>query len=152
MSQVSLNEVREAFDKAINIFSAYEAANEPRFIDITASRIELKAGEEYVGEVLGEDGTLSHRLILLPEEVDEINYADALEWAEKLGGSLPTRQEQALLFANQKSQFKSEWYWSAEQHADGANSAWCQYVGDGEQDTSHKDNKLRARAVRRLAI
>ena len=62
-------------------------------------------------------GTLAH-LIELPEEFTG-THADALTWAKKQGGELPTRKEQALLFATLKCVFKEMAYWSNTQHAAG---------------------------------
>lgn len=119
-----------------------------RVLGFTAE-ISLADGEHYAGLALKIDGTPSHHLILLPGEGEDLQWSAAVEWAEKAGGALPTRQEQALLYANLKDQFKPEWYWSGEQHD--ASYAWCQGFGDGYQHAIHKDSELCARAVRRLA-
>ncbi|WP_231502495.1 DUF1566 domain-containing protein [Herbaspirillum sp. RV1423] len=111
----------------------------------------LNDGEVYAGIILSEDGKLSHHLILLPGEAEEINHADATAWAENLGGSLPARAEQSLLFANAKKHFKSSYYWSSELNGDGW--AWSQYFNNGDQySLVRTDDALRARAVRRLVI
>jgi len=68
------------------------------------------------------------------------------------GGELPTRREQSLLYANCKSQFKGEWYWSGEQHAADSYGAWGQLFGNGDQIYGSKSFEARARAVRRLVI
>ncbi len=112
----------------------------------------LKNGEEYAGIILGKDGALDHHLILLPGEAEKVNWAQAKDWALAFGGELPTRREQALLYANLKEQFKDAWYWSGEHYAAYSGSAWCQSFDDGLQDSDLKNYELRARAVRRLAI
>ena len=109
-------------------------------------------GELWAGIVLNEDGTPSHHVILMPGEAARIGWNKAIEWAKEIGGELPTRREQSLLFANLKSQFKGEWYWSGEQHAARSYSAWSQIFDDGGQDYSGKSFEARARAVRRLVI
>jgi hypothetical protein len=48
--------------------------------------------------------------------------------------------------------FAHDWYWSSTQSAGYAAYAWCQGVGNGSQNGTHKDDELRARAVRRLPI
>jgi hypothetical protein len=48
--------------------------------------------------------------------------------------------------------FEPAWYWSSTQHASGSGCAWDQGFGDGGQDFTRKNDELRARAVRRLAI
>lgn len=112
----------------------------------------LRDGEHYAGIMLGKDGAASHHLILLPGDRDDGPWQDAMDWAQSIGGELPTRREQALLYANLPEQFKSEWYWSCEQHAAGSDYAWLQHFGDGSQNLNRKSNTNRARAVRRLTI
>lgn len=127
-------------------------AQQPTRVAIQASLIELMSGERYAGAILRADGNIAHHLILLPGQADDINWSAAKDWAAEQGGELPTRSEQALLYANLKDEFERQWYWSGEQHAASADSAWCQDFGNGDQDTDHKDDELRARAVRRLTI
>jgi hypothetical protein len=117
-----------------------------------AAQIELKHGEHYAGMILGKDGESSYHLILLPEEKESINWQDATDWAKSIGGELPTRREQSLLYANLKEQFTDNWYWSSVQHAAGSGYAWVQSFGNGGQDGYRKDGSGRARAVRRLVI
>lgn len=112
----------------------------------------LKPGEHYAGIILGKDGEPDHHLILLPGEVVRVTWEQAKEFAAKVGGELPTRREQSLLFANLKEQFQPQWYWSGEQHAPGSGYVWYQYFGLGTQNADHKCLIYRARAVRRLAI
>jgi hypothetical protein len=112
----------------------------------------LKAGEHYVGLILGKAGEPDYHLILLPGEAQKIKWADALKWAKKAGGELPIRREQALLYANLKEEFQAAWYWSCEEHAAGPVYAWMQHFDYGFQDDYHKSYQYRARAVRRLKI
>lgn len=113
---------------------------------------ELPAGQLNAGLVM-QDGKPSHWLILLPEAPTScLNFNDATAWAESIGGELPTRQEQSLLFANLKDQFEADWYWSGEEYKSDSGYAWSQYFGSGTQDFDLKDFELRARAVRRLVI
>ena len=111
----------------------------------------LAEGETYAGLILNEDGSPSHHLILLPGD-EALTWEKAKSFAEKSGGELPTRQEQALLFANCKKQFKADWYWSGEACASDSGSAWFQGFYGGHQGGSAIIYKLRARAVRRLII
>ena len=112
----------------------------------------LAQGEKYAGILLGDTGTPSAHLILLPSELESATWADAGTWAKQIKGELPTRQEHALLFANLKKQFRSAWYWSSEPLAGDESYAWCQTFDDGYQTNDPKSYKLRARAVRRVAI
>ena len=116
---------------------------------IAEATIDLASGERYAGMVLRADGTPSHHLVLLPGQADSVNWDDAKRWAAEAGGELPTRQEQALLYANLKGSFAAAWYWSGEEHTDGS-YAWTQYFSYGYQGYYHKSYEGRARAVRRL--
>ncbi len=97
------------------------------------------------------DGKPAH-LILLADEIYGVDWDAAMKWAASIGGSLPTRSEQRLLFANQKVVFKENWYWSCEQRADRPTSAWGQYFGIGNQYSDLKSCCEFARAVRRLPV
>lgn len=112
---------------------------------------ELAKGEHYTGIVL-KDGAPSHHVILLPGELESGTWKEAIAWAKKQGGELPSRQEQALLFANAKEHFQPRWYWSGEQCAPGPSCAWYQHFTSGNQYYDRKGFSLRVRAVRRLAI
>ena len=112
----------------------------------------LKPGEEYAGLILGKNGAADHHLVLLSGEAEAVNWADAKAFAKKAGGELPTRREQSLLYANLQEQFKPAWYWSSEQHAARSDYAWSQDFSDGGQYYSLLNYRLRARAVRRIAI
>ena len=112
----------------------------------------LKEGEYYAGIILDKDDEPDYHLILLPGDKEDINWHEANKWASEIGGGLPNRREQSLLFANLKEQFKECAYWSNEQHASNSDYAWCQIFGYGLQGASNKGGYLRARAVRRLPI
>ncbi|UGQ45096.1 DUF1566 domain-containing protein [Massilia endophytica] len=109
-------------------------------------------GGTYAGLIRGVGDQPDQHLVLLADEADSINWNAALEFAAAAGGELPTRREQALLFANLPEHFKRDWYWSCEQHAGYADYAWYQGFGNGYQSTGHKSAAGRARAVRRLPI
>ena len=112
----------------------------------------LNAGEIYAGIILGKNGQPDQHLILLPGQADDVTFQQAQEFATKAGGELPTRREQSLLYANLKEEFENRRYWSGEQHAAGSDYAWYQLFTNGHQHISREDGKLRARAVRRVAI
>ena len=113
----------------------------------------LKTSEIYSGLILGKDGEPDYHLVLLPAIPEKkLNWSDALAWARSVGGDLPTRSEQALLFANSKEHFESAWYWSNTQDARSTDYAWVQIFDDGGQDGFHKSYEGRSRAVRRLLI
>ena len=112
---------------------------------------ELAEGETYIGCIGDALGNL-HHVILLPGEIDEATWNKAMKWAAGIGGDLPDRVEQALLFACMKDEFKPNWYWSNTQHASDSSYAWFQYFDNGYQYDYYKSAEGRARAVRRLVI
>ncbi len=146
--------IRDIESKQAELAKMIEAlkANTPSTYGIPEVLIELNPGEHYAGLVLDAEGEPSHHLILLPGDEENLNWEDAKKWAAKHGGELPSRNEQALLFANLKSQFQPTWYWSSQQHETESSWAWCQYFDDGTPTRYHKLGEFRARAVRRLPI
>lgn len=121
-----------------------------RVYTVREATIELKPGEHYAGLVLDADGNASHHLVLLPGEGEDLAWQAARDWATAAGGDLPTRQEQALLYANLKGQFKPQWHWSAETYSDDGSYAWGQDFFSGGQGGSRKRYGGSARAVRRF--
>ena len=112
----------------------------------------LREGELYAGLLLGKDGAPDIHLVLLPGAAADVTWDQAKAFAVTAGGELPTRREQALLFANLKEEFERRWYWSCEQHASSPSYAWYQDFYGGLQDDYHKSYEGRARAVRRLIL
>lgn len=117
---------------------------------IDAVTIPLAAGERFAGQILNDDGTLSHYVILLPGDAEDLQWEAAKSWAAEQGGDLPTRREQSLLFANLKDEFESAWHWSSERHEENSGWAWYQGFGYGNQSYYLQSLRLRARAVRRF--
>ena len=111
----------------------------------------LADGEIYIGAIGDAAGNL-HHVILLPGDNDDATHEAQLEWAKSIGGDLPSRIEQAMLWANHRDQFLKEWYWSNETHHSESGWAWSQYFCNGYQDLYDRRYELRARAVRRLPI
>jgi hypothetical protein len=153
MSQVTIEAIEAKQAELAALIASFKATpmppSPPARISISAD-ITLDAGERYAGVILGDDGQVSHHLVLLPSQAEELAWDDALEWAERAGGALPTRREQSLLFANLKAEFEGAWYWSSEPHATDGSYAWYQTFGYGYQDIYHKSYEGRCRAVRRI--
>jgi hypothetical protein len=152
VNTVTLDEIKTAQQRINAMIAALEAqaASAYHFPEAT---IELAPGEHYAGIILGKDGEPSHHLILVADKpTDDLNWQAAMDWAKRVGGDLPTRREQSLLYANLKEQFDATWYWSSEQHAADSYNAWGQNFYDGGQDYDFKSYEGRARAVRRLPI
>ncbi|WP_051305072.1 DUF1566 domain-containing protein [Chitinilyticum litopenaei] len=102
--------------------------------------------------MLCEDGKTKYHLILLPGDSDSAEWQEQMDWAKSIGGDLPNRIEQAMLWARLRDQFQENWYWSNETHHRDAGYAWSQDFSYGHQGNDRKSSALRARAVRRLPI
>jgi len=124
-----------------------------RTIEIEDRYIELEPGEHYAGVVLDADGNHMHDLVLLPQHHGKrLNWKAALEWAEEVGGALPTRQEQALIFANCKPYLEGVYHWSCEEYeGDASYACYCTF-SLGTQGYGHKTLELAAVAVRLIPI
>ena len=109
-------------------------------------------GGIYAGLSRGEDGAPDAHIILLDDvPAKDLNWADAVKWAEGLGDGarLPTRFESALLYAMLRDQIElGDWYWTSTQTSAGI--AWVQGFNHGGQFNNLKSDTGRARAVRRL--
>ncbi|MGB9109407.1 MAG: DUF1566 domain-containing protein [Telluria sp.] len=110
----------------------------------------LKEGEAYAGLILGKDGEPDYHLVLLPDDVSDVSWPTAREWAGSQDADLPTRRELALLFANQRERFDRVWYWSSEQHDTRPQLVWGQNFASGIQTVYGRPFRGHARAVRRI--
>ena len=144
--------------KLVQMHIRGDAANAPR--DHVAIGDEWTwHGGIYAGIARGRDGDADYRLFVGPElAADGVTWQDAMQRAEALDHNgvtdwaLPTRHEQALMYANVPDLFQPKWYWSGEQHASDSLNSWCQFFGNGSQTSNSKGNQLRARAVRRSPL
>ncbi len=128
-----------------------QQAQQGSLIEIDGCTIDLQPGERYAGAILNANGLHKHHLVMLPQQSEKkLNWQNATDWAEEVGGTLPTRQEQALLYANCKPHLKPEWHWSCETHKDDASYAWDCSFDDGHQYYTHKSSEGSAVAVRRV--
>ena len=93
-------------------------------------------GGIYAGISRGVDNAPDQHLVLLPGEAVDVDWEAAGAFAASIGGELPTRAEQALLYANLKDQFQPRWHWSGEQA--GPSYAWGQGFYYGSQLTSYR--------------
>lgn len=105
----------------------------------------------YAGLIAGDDQFDADRhLVVLDGDREDCTWQEAREWAESLGGRLPTRREQAVMFGNTPQLFEKAWYWSGETHASDPDYAWCQSFNFGTQSYGRKGFRCRARAVRTI--
>ncbi len=112
---------------------------------------QLNEGELYVGAIINPDGT-GHHIILLPGDNDDADWQAQMDWAKSIGGDLPSRVEQAILFDKFRDRFQSDYYWSNQQHESCSSFVWGQDFDSGNQSYWDKLINDRARAVRRVAI
>jgi hypothetical protein len=155
---ITLDDIKAAHAQVAALLASYEAqstadnaAAPPRTIHINGASIELQPGEHYAGLILGEDGTPEYHLVLLAAHPEErMEWSAAVAWASSIGGELPNRREQSLLFANAKGHFDSAWYWSSEKYEDDGAYAWYQDFDYGYQGLTHTSYAARVRAVRRI--
>ena len=154
MTTITLESIKAEHIKLAEMIATFEKQQEPAALFFPEVTISLAPGEHYAGLMLGKDGEPSYHLVLLPGQADDITWDKAMEWAGKQGGeyvaSLPTRREQALLYANLKEEFEENAYWSCEAHESESGWAWYQNFNNGNQNNNNRNNELRARAVRRL--
>jgi hypothetical protein len=113
----------------------------------------LAEGEVYIGAIGDKNGDF-HHVILLPGDNDDASWQAQMDWAKSIGGDLPTRIEQAMLWASHRDQFQKAAYWSNTPDDDPGYSgwAWSQDFDYGSQYRLPQYDELRARAVRRLPI
>jgi hypothetical protein len=147
MSTITLNAIEAKQSELTEMIARFKAQQGVTMV-IPEAYIELQAGEHYAGLLLAADGS-RHHLILLAGEAESVDWEQAKVWAAEVGGELPTRSEQALLYANLKGKFQAAWYWSSEPAGDGS-YAWHQLFDYGSQGNYRKSYEGRARAVRRV--
>lgn len=149
---ITLNEIKNAHEKVAEMIAQFEVQEKPAAaFPMTIEFPHLNSGERYIGTIVDAAGKAEH-VILLPGDAEDLTWQEALEWAARIGGDLPNRIEQAMLFANHKDEFKPTWYWSNTQHEGLPDFAWLQLFDLGGQSYDRKSSQGRARAVRRLII
>lgn len=145
--------IMEALYKTLDPkFQADDTAEQPEPAQATAApALNLQPGEHYAGVVLDANGNVTHHLVLMAERpTNKLNWQAAMDWAKRVGGDLPTRQEQALLFANCKPHLQADWHWSNQTHDDDTSYAWYCYFYGGFQSSNRKIYEGCAVAVRRV--
>ncbi len=148
---ITLDAIKAEHTRIGDMIAAFEKQAAAEYV-VAGITITLNPGERYAGLILGENGNSDYHLILLPGDLEDKTWEQAKDWAASIGGELPTRREQSLLFANLKTEFESAWYWSGQAHETESGWAWCQGFSYGTQDDTTQDDEFRARAVRRLVL
>ncbi len=144
---ITLDQIKTEQNRLSALIAAFEQLPAPYLPE----GVTLSAGEKFLCSITRPDGKTCHT-ILLPIEFAAGNWANQMERAKAIDGDLPNRTEQALLLECMPEEFKKEAYWSNTQHASASDFAWYQNFDDGTQYDTHKNNDLRARAVRRSVI
>jgi len=139
-------------DLEARVASAKEPVAQFEALYLPEQLISMTNGEAYAGMVIDAEGIPTHHLILIAISSGDMHWKEADQWAKDKGGELPSRSEQALLYANLKAKFDSAWYWSSEIHKEDKKYAWFQGFFNGSQHYNLIDLTLRACAVRRLPI
>lgn len=108
-------------------------------------------GGVFAGITRGQDGR--DILLIAGPEITACTWAEAKAKVAEIKVDcfsdfrLPFRREQSLQFSTVPELFKPEWYWSCEE-APSPGYAFVQGFDDGNQTSSLKGNRCRARAVR----
>ena len=109
-------------------------------------------GSAYAGVTTASDGAIYALVLLADKPASRLTFKAANAWAAKLGASLPSRPESALLFQNLRALFERTWHWTNESCDFDASYAWgCDFSGGTQYDTL-KSYEGCARAVRRFPI
>lgn len=149
MSELTLDTVQQEHSRLGKMIEQLKLAAKATTLAFPAAEISLLPGERYAGPVLDKDGKVKHHLVLLAARpAVDVNWKAAQAWAVDVGGTLPDRQEQALLFANCKDALPQRWCWSSE--AEGSSYAWGCGFGYGHQGSYGTSFGGSAVAVRRL--
>ena len=90
-----------------------------------------------------------YRWYLGQEADEEMNWHDAVEWCELVGGELPPREVLLMAYINEniKPLFKPEWYWSSTEFD--ATIAWLQSFSTS---TQRNTSTAYVRAVKKVKI
>ena len=150
-AQANLDEAQASVEKARVILEQVKALTKPTVLRLPEICVELQPGERYAGPVLDAEGKVMHHLVLMAARPGKkLSWDDAMAWATGVGGRLPTRQEQALLFANCKPHLDACWHWSSQEHEEDASYAWYCDFDYGSQNRDRKSYEGGAVSVRRL--
>jgi len=122
---------------------------------------ELKDGEIYAGAITSPDGIENH-IVLLPNQHQSINYPDAVIWAAKKGGCLPTQAELNHIFSMARAAKRlgntfhdfgdTFFFWSSDQYAVHSGGAPSTLHLSGRYQPGIEGTYIRACAIRRVAL
>ncbi len=150
MTAVTLEQIQSEHDRIGALIEKFKTQSVSTEYRVEAATIPLAAGERLAGAIFKEDGTLDYYLIKLPGEANNLEWAEAQDYAAGRGAVVPTLRELALMRVNLRDAFENEAYWSCEAHESNSACAWYQLFDNGYQDLTRKSAALRAVAVRRF--
>ena len=151
MTTITLESIETRQTELADMIARFKA--QPTHVVLPAASIALQPGERYAGMVLDEAGQPKHHLILMAQRPGkELAWQPAMDWAASVGGTLPDRQEQALLYANCKPHLDPTWHWSCQTHDNDASYAGLCYFSHGNQHNLRKSFEGSAVAVRLIPL
>ena len=151
MTTITLETIQARQDELVAMIAAFNASKTT--INLPAATIELHPGEGYAGLVLHDDGTPSHHLVLMAARpTKRLVWQAAKDWAAEVGGTLPTRREQSLIYAHCRTHVKHGSHWSSEVFETDTCHAWYCCFDKGGQHYCRKSFLECAVAVRRIPI
>lgn len=105
----------------------------------------------FAGLVTLPDGT-HHAVVLLPARpAARLPWKQAMDWAARAGGRLPSRPIAALLYANACKTIEPDWYWTNE--TEGSSYAgYCDFYRGGTQGCTSRSAEGCAVAVRLIPL
>lgn len=113
----------------------------------------IAEGEIYIG-CIGDVASSVNHVILLPGDNDPAPWKDQIEWAQSIGGDLPTIIEMAMLYTHFVREFREKVYWTRDTvRCPGEYAplrARYHSFADGHQNNFPLETSFRARAVRRV--
>ncbi len=148
---ITLQQIQDRQAELLTLIEKFESQAMPTIRHIPEVKIALEPGEHYAGIRLS-DGEDYHIVLMAPRPEALLGWYDAVEWAKSVGGELPNRQEQPLLYANCKPQLLPVCHWSSETHEPDASFAWDCDFSSGYQYYGHKSLKIAAVAIRRVPV
>ena len=150
---ITLELIEARQSELADMIATLKQASATHTITVHSAQIVLQPGERYAGLVLGDDGTPSHHIILLQARpTKRLAWQSAREWANSVGGVLPTLREQALIFAHCREHVEHDLHWSSEAYEDDASCARLCHFYYGYQPVYDVRYEACAVAVRLIHI
>ena len=115
---------------------------------IPSNAIYLEKGERFAGTVFFLHGKPSHHVILMPQHHNMLTWHEAMHFAARAGGVLPTRVECNLLQANAWSFIPACIHWTCDKYS--INTPWCHDFSNGGAYSSTLYDRISVCVIRRI--